>query len=161
MSNRLLILCVVLLTVPAFAIPVGDLNEDWTEGDGGDLVLHTDLGALTVAALKEQGLLTLPAGIALALGANIGTCVTALLAAIGGMTALQVMVSVLPGARRLLGTTPIGLIDLVIVAAGVLGPLIVNEATKPSPPLDADEETEADAEGAQATEKNTTQEQAA
>lgn len=34
-------------------------------------------------ALASEGLLTLPAGIALALGANIGTCVTALLAAMG------------------------------------------------------------------------------
>lgn len=33
--------------------------------------------------LASEGLLTLPAGIALALGANIGTCVTALIAAIG------------------------------------------------------------------------------
>ena len=33
--------------------------------------------------LASEGLVTLPAGIALALGANIGTCVTALLAAIG------------------------------------------------------------------------------
>lgn len=36
-----------------------------------------------VIALSSQGLLTLNAGIAVALGANIGTCVTALLAAIG------------------------------------------------------------------------------
>jgi phosphate:Na+ symporter len=34
-------------------------------------------------ALASEGLLTLPAGIALALGANVGTCVTALLAAMG------------------------------------------------------------------------------
>ncbi|MGL1932533.1 MAG: Na/Pi cotransporter family protein [Desulfotalea sp.] len=34
-------------------------------------------------AMATEGLLSLPAGIALALGANIGTCVTALLAAIG------------------------------------------------------------------------------
>lgn len=34
-------------------------------------------------AMATEGLLTLPAGIALALGANIGTCVTALLAVIG------------------------------------------------------------------------------
>jgi phosphate:Na+ symporter len=34
-------------------------------------------------AMASEGLLTLPAGIALALGANIGTCVTALLAALG------------------------------------------------------------------------------
>ncbi len=34
-------------------------------------------------AMATEGLLTLPAGIALALGANIGTCITAMLAAIG------------------------------------------------------------------------------
>lgn len=34
-------------------------------------------------AMASEGLLTLPAGIALALGSNIGTCVTALLAALG------------------------------------------------------------------------------
>lgn len=34
-------------------------------------------------AMATEGLLSLPAGIALALGANIGTCVTALLAALG------------------------------------------------------------------------------
>ncbi|MDH4041550.1 MAG: Na/Pi symporter, partial [Gammaproteobacteria bacterium] len=37
-------------------------------------------------ALASEGLLSLPAGIALALGANIGTCVTALLAAMGKPT---------------------------------------------------------------------------
>lgn len=36
-----------------------------------------------VIVLSSQGLLSLPAGIALVLGANIGTCVTALLAALG------------------------------------------------------------------------------
>ena len=36
-----------------------------------------------VIVMATQGFITLPAGIALALGANIGTCVTALLAAIG------------------------------------------------------------------------------
>jgi len=36
-----------------------------------------------VIVLSAQGLLTLPAGIALVLGANVGTCVTALLASIG------------------------------------------------------------------------------
>ena len=36
-----------------------------------------------VIVLASQGLITLPAGIALSFGANIGTCVTALLAAIG------------------------------------------------------------------------------
>ena len=58
----------------------------------------------------------------------------ALWAAIGGMTVLQGIVSVLPSTRRLLGTTPMGMTDLLIVAAGVLGPLILNEATKPSAP---------------------------
>jgi len=37
-------------------------------------------------AMASEGLLTLPAGISLALGANIGTCVTALLAAMGKPT---------------------------------------------------------------------------
>ena len=36
-----------------------------------------------VIAMASQGLISLPAGIALAFGANIGTCVTAMLAAIG------------------------------------------------------------------------------
>jgi phosphate:Na+ symporter len=36
-----------------------------------------------VIAMASQGLITLPAGIALIFGANVGTCVTALLAAIG------------------------------------------------------------------------------
>jgi phosphate:Na+ symporter len=36
-----------------------------------------------VIVLSSQGLLSLPAGIALVLGANIGTCITALLAAVG------------------------------------------------------------------------------
>jgi phosphate:Na+ symporter len=36
-----------------------------------------------VIVMASQGFITLPAGIAMALGANIGTCVTALLAAIG------------------------------------------------------------------------------
>jgi Ca2+-transporting ATPase len=85
----------------------------------------------------------------------------ALMAAIGGMTVLQAVVSVVPGARRLLGTTPMGLTDLLIVAAGVLGPLIVNEATKPSAPPNVLEEAAARLEEAKASEKNITQEQAA
>lgn len=36
-----------------------------------------------VIVLSAQGLLTLPAGIALVLGANVGTCITALMAALG------------------------------------------------------------------------------
>ncbi len=52
--------------------------------------------------------------------------------AIVGMAGLQLLVSMVPGARTLLGTTPLGLGDLMAIGAGVLGPLIVNEATKPT-----------------------------
>jgi Ca2+-transporting ATPase len=53
--------------------------------------------------------------------------------AILGMAALQALVSVVPAARRLLGTAPLNLLDLVAIGAGVVLPLIVNEATKPKP----------------------------
>ncbi|MGD8312167.1 MAG: HAD-IC family P-type ATPase [Gammaproteobacteria bacterium] len=56
--------------------------------------------------------------------------------AILGMGGLQALVSLLPGTRRLLGTTPLGPADLLAIAAGVLLPLIVNEYTKPAPPRD-------------------------
>ena len=52
--------------------------------------------------------------------------------AIIGMIGLQVLVSIVPGARRLLGTTPLGIGDLAAIAGGVLLPLIINESTKPS-----------------------------
>jgi Ca2+-transporting ATPase len=51
--------------------------------------------------------------------------------AILGMAALQALVSVVPAARRLLGTTPLNLVDLVAIGSGVVLPLLVNEATKP------------------------------
>lgn len=47
------------------------------------LIQSSAATAGVVIVLSSQGLLTLPAGIALVLGANVGTCVTALLAAIG------------------------------------------------------------------------------
>ncbi|MGD9393014.1 MAG: HAD-IC family P-type ATPase, partial [Chromatiales bacterium] len=53
-----------------------------------------------------------------------------LVKAIAGMGGLQFLVSVLPGARRLLGTTPLGVADIAVIAAGVLVPLLVNEASK-------------------------------
>jgi Ca2+-transporting ATPase len=56
-----------------------------------------------------------------------------LTAAIAGMAALQAIVGLVPGARQLLGTTPLGMADLAAIAVGVLGPLLVNEATKPAP----------------------------
>jgi Ca2+-transporting ATPase len=61
--------------------------------------------------------------------------------AILGMGALQAVVSMVPAARRLLGTTPMGAGDLVAIAAGVVLPLIVNEATKPAA-LEMDETDE-------------------
>jgi len=51
-----------------------------------------------------------------------------------GMGGLQVAASLIPAARRLLGTTPLGLADLLVIGAGVLLPLIINEAAKPAPP---------------------------
>jgi hypothetical protein len=42
-----------------------------------------------------------------------------------------------PGLRRLLGTSPLGIADLLVVALGTLVPLLVNESSKPSrPPMD-------------------------
>lgn len=57
-----------------------------------------------------------------------------LIKAILGMAGLQVIVSVLPAARQILGTAPMGLIDLAVIAGGVVGPLIVNESIKPPLP---------------------------
>lgn len=47
------------------------------------LVQSSSASTGLVIVLASQGLITLPAGIALVLGANVGTCVTALLASIG------------------------------------------------------------------------------
>jgi Ca2+-transporting ATPase len=57
--------------------------------------------------------------------------------AVLGMAGLQAAVSLIPATRRLLGTAPLGWADLVAIAAGVLLPLLVNEATKPAPPAGA------------------------
>lgn len=85
----------------------------------------------------------------------------ALTVAIGGMAALQAVVSLLPGARRLLGTTPLAMADLLIIGAGVLIPLILNEATKPAAPKKIIAELEGRSEGTPVVENNTKQEQAA
>ncbi len=66
--------------------------------------------------------------------------------AILGMAGLQAVVSLVPAARRLLGTTPMNIADLLVIAAGVVLPLIVNEGTKPSPPDDLENEDEIPAE---------------
>ena len=54
--------------------------------------------------------------------------------AIGGMVGLQALVSVVPAARRLLGTTPLGIADLLVLGGSVLLPLLANEMTKPKAP---------------------------
>jgi Ca2+-transporting ATPase len=65
--------------------------------------------------------------------------------AILGMASLQALVSVVPGFRRLLGTTPMGIVDLAVIAGGVLLPLFVNEASKPAlpPSIDAGDDLDA------------------
>jgi Ca2+-transporting ATPase len=55
--------------------------------------------------------------------------------AILGMGGLQAAVNLIPALRRMLGTTPLGIIDLLVIGAGTLLPLIVNEATKPAAPV--------------------------
>ena len=55
--------------------------------------------------------------------------------AIAGMAGLQAVVSVLPGFRQILGTAPMGPLDLLVIAGSVVGPLAVNEAMKPPMPL--------------------------
>lgn len=62
--------------------------------------------------------------------------------AILGMAGLQALVSFLPGFRRILGTAPMGVFDMLVIAGGVLGPLVVNEAMKPAMPavIDVDPE---------------------
>ena len=50
------------------------------------------------------------------------------------MAGLQAVVSLVRAARRLLGTTPLNITDLLVIGAGVLLPLVVNEGTKPAAP---------------------------
>jgi Ca2+-transporting ATPase len=54
--------------------------------------------------------------------------------AILGMAGLQALVSVVPGFRQILGTAPMGVADLLVIAGSVLGPLAVNETMKPAMP---------------------------
>jgi Ca2+-transporting ATPase len=50
--------------------------------------------------------------------------------AMGVSLGVQVLAAVVPGLRSLLGTTPLGLVDALVVGAGATLPLLVNEATK-------------------------------
>ena len=87
----------------------------------------------------------------------------ALQAANLGMLALQALVSFTPFGRTLLGTTPLALYDLGVIAAGVMIPLVINEGTKPAAPklIEADHELEAHPENIAVLEENTQQEKAA
>jgi Ca2+-transporting ATPase len=53
--------------------------------------------------------------------------------AIGGSVALQVLTLAIPGLRRLLGITPIGLLDGIVIGGTSVVPLVVNELTKGKP----------------------------
>jgi Ca2+-transporting ATPase len=63
------------------------------------------------------------------------------------MTGLQAAVNLVPGLRRMLGTAPLGPGDLLVIAAGTLLPLVVNEATKPPAPAPSAPDAEAEATG--------------
>ncbi len=65
----------IRLENPALGILVGALFTALIQSSSATTAL--------VIVMASQGLITLPAGIALAFGANIGTCVTAMLASIG------------------------------------------------------------------------------
>jgi Ca2+-transporting ATPase len=54
-----------------------------------------------------------------------------LVAGVGGMLALQAATLVAPPLRALLGTTPLGMVDLAVIGAGATAPLLAREALKP------------------------------
>lgn len=50
--------------------------------------------------------------------------------ALGGSLVLQLLAATVPGLRKLLGTTPIGIIDSLVIGAGASLPLLINEISK-------------------------------
>lgn len=52
--------------------------------------------------------------------------------ALGGSLLAQLLTVFIPGLRQVLGTTPLGLLDGLVICGGAVGPLLVNEATKKS-----------------------------
>lgn len=50
--------------------------------------------------------------------------------ALAGTAALQALTLVLPPVRRVMGNTPVGLADLLVIAAGAVGPMMANELYK-------------------------------
>jgi len=51
--------------------------------------------------------------------------------ALGGSLVLQMLTFFVPGLRTLLGLTPVGLVDGLVIGASALLPLLINESTKP------------------------------
>jgi P-type Ca2+ transporter type 2C len=54
--------------------------------------------------------------------------------ALGGSFVLQLMTMLVPGLRQLLGITPIGIMDGLVIGGTALAPLLINEATKNTAP---------------------------
>jgi len=52
--------------------------------------------------------------------------------ALGGSFAIQILTMFVPGLRGLLGITPVGLMDGLVIGGSAVLPFIVNEATKKS-----------------------------
>jgi Ca2+-transporting ATPase len=50
--------------------------------------------------------------------------------AVGGSLLVQLLASSVPALRKLLGTTPIGILDSIVIAAGAGMPLLINELAK-------------------------------
>jgi P-type Ca2+ transporter type 2C len=50
--------------------------------------------------------------------------------AAGGSLLLQILTVLVPGLRALLGTTPVGPVDALVIAGGAVLPFIMNEARK-------------------------------
>ncbi|HTN43513.1 MAG TPA: cation transporting ATPase C-terminal domain-containing protein, partial [Nitrospiria bacterium] len=57
---------------------------------------------------------------------------------LGGTLLLQGVALFVPGLRRLLGLTPISLLDGAVIGASAVLPLLINEATKGSVPRASD-----------------------
>lgn len=52
--------------------------------------------------------------------------------AVGGSVAVQTLAALAPGLRSFLGLVPLGLVDVLVVGGGAVGPLLINELTKGS-----------------------------
>ncbi|MGB5539494.1 MAG: cation-transporting P-type ATPase, partial [Gammaproteobacteria bacterium] len=56
--------------------------------------------------------------------------------AVGGTLLVQLLATIVPGIRNLLGATPLGIADYLVIAAGSAGPYLINEAAKQYLPMD-------------------------